>query len=789
MAPLPPPLADQVTPFARRVSVNSPTAEYDYLASNPTPPTSPFPQDPNHSTSAQRENHPPSRTQTKRPRRNIGPYQLTRTLGSGSMGKVKLAVNNDTGEKCAVKIIPRKAPVHKNAPKDESRDIRIHREIALMMLLDHPYIVSLKEAMVMPHHYYLFFEYVSGGQILDYIISHGKLKEKQARKFARQMLSAIEYCHRHSVVHRDLKIENILITEEGDIKIIDFGLSNLFSTHSQLSTFCGSLYFAAPELLSAQEYTGPEVDIWSLGIVFYVLVCGRVPFDDPNMPALHAKIKKGNVSYPSWLSKECKHLLTRMLVTNPAERANMAELLRHPWINKGYDEPVDIYYPTRQPIQLPLDTNVIQRMKGFEFGNDEKIKSDLEELLSNEGAPPEPFSPKIKDLRKKAFFKNRHSNESGVTNQPLISIYYLVQEKMERERLAEEAKYVCSLPAAQHSAGPDVIPEIVLDTTHEPEKPELTSPAGKSIRFERGRSSNAPTPKSSNVLRRLSSAVRPGKPPLFHRFSQGPERGSSPVKSGYGERFSRRISRLITRHVSMQEPKLRNSMSELDALVTKPPKSPLAQDISTTPPAPSPPAADFAKLPTHSEEEIAVDNHLTAKSMSLKGLFSVATTSTKKAKLINRDLIRALDKLNVRWKEIDGYLECIYLDSPDGANITQATFNSHDSSDTDAIASPEHREAIPRLPESTDAEHLRIQAARSATASKLANPPNKHSPEDGLLKPAEPKAEAAQIVRFQISLVKIRVVLRLHGIQFRRLEGPSWEYKSICSQILHELKL
>lgn len=193
MAPVPPlssPM-DQVTPFARRVSVSSPTAEYDTVASNPTPPASPFQPDTGYSSPAQREARSPSRTQTKRPRRNIGPYQLTRTLGSGSMGKVKLAINNDNGEKCAVKIIPRKAPVHKNAPKDESRDIRIHREIALMMLLDHPYIVSLNEAMVMPHHYYLFFEYVSGGQILDYIISHGKLKEKQARKFARQMLSAI----------------------------------------------------------------------------------------------------------------------------------------------------------------------------------------------------------------------------------------------------------------------------------------------------------------------------------------------------------------------------------------------------------------------------------------------------------------------------------------------------------------------------------------------------------------------------------------------------------------------
>lgn len=138
--------------------------------------------------------------------------------------------------------------------------------------------------------------------MLDYIISHGKLKEKQARKFSRQISSALDYCHRNSIVHRDLKIENILISKTGDIKIIDFGLSNLFAPRSHLRTFCGSLYFAAPELLQAKAYTGPEVDVWSFGIVLYVLVCGKVPFDDQSMQALHAKIKKGVVEYPNWLT-------------------------------------------------------------------------------------------------------------------------------------------------------------------------------------------------------------------------------------------------------------------------------------------------------------------------------------------------------------------------------------------------------------------------------------------------------------------------------------------------------
>lgn len=215
------------------------------------------------------------------------------------MGKVKLATHNITGEKLAVKILPR---TMSTAPKDASKETRTLREAALSMLLHHPYICGMREMIVHQHHYYMVFEYVNGGQMLDYIISHGRLRERVARKFARQIASALDYCHRNNVVHRDLKIENILISQSGNIKIIDFGLSNLYDPVSHLGTFCGSLYFAAPELLNAKVYTGPEVDVWSFGVVLYVLVCGKVPFDDQSMPALHAKIKRGLVEYPAWLS-------------------------------------------------------------------------------------------------------------------------------------------------------------------------------------------------------------------------------------------------------------------------------------------------------------------------------------------------------------------------------------------------------------------------------------------------------------------------------------------------------
>ncbi|KAF9050634.1 Pkinase-domain-containing protein [Hymenopellis radicata] len=239
--------------------------------------------------------------------------------------------------------------------------------------------------IVHANHYYMVFEYVNGGQMLDYIISHGRLRERVARKFARQIGSALDYCHRNNVVHRDLKIENILISQTGNIKIIDFGLSNLYDPIAHLSTFCGSLYFAAPELLNAKVYTGPEVDVWSFGVVLYVLVCGKVPFDDQSMPALHAKIKRGLVEYPVWLSAECRSLLSRMLVTNPAARAPLSEVLSHPWMVRGFNGPPENHLLHREPLRSDeLDPHVIQGMMGFEFGAEQDIEKNLVNILESE---------------------------------------------------------------------------------------------------------------------------------------------------------------------------------------------------------------------------------------------------------------------------------------------------------------------------------------------------------------------------------------------------------------------
>ncbi|ODV91160.1 hypothetical protein CANCADRAFT_20657, partial [Tortispora caseinolytica NRRL Y-17796] len=372
-------------------------------------------------------------------RHSIGDWTFTQNVGAGSMGKVKLAINSETGEYSAVKIVPRISK--KSNSQDPNKDLRTMREAAISSLLHHPHICNLRQLFLMTNHYYLVFEYVNGGQMLDYIITHGRLKEKQARRFARQIVSAVEYCHRNSVVHRDLKIENILISATGDIKIIDFGLSNLYSPQSLLNTFCGSLYFAAPELLNARRYVGPEVDIWSFGVVLYVLVCGRVPFDDQSMSALRGKIRNCEIEYPVWLSPSCKDLLCRILVVNPHNRATMAQIFEHPWMNKGYTEPIDVYMPNRTPLSLPLDDNVIQSMAEFEFGDAKTIKSDLTRILSS------PEYQESCNIWRRIKEKNERNGPSTVPTgsssdyldptrayDPLISLYYLVRERLDRTK-------------------------------------------------------------------------------------------------------------------------------------------------------------------------------------------------------------------------------------------------------------------------------------------------------------------------------------------------------------------
>ncbi|KAF9331150.1 Protein kinase [Podila minutissima] len=261
----------------------------------------------------------------------IGPYMLLETLGVGSFGKVKRAVHSLTGHTVAIKII------NKNKVVNQDMFARVKREIQYLKLLRHPHIIKLYEVISTPTSIYMVIEY-AGGELFNYIVDNTRLSEDEARRFFQQIVCAIEYCHRHKIVHRDLKPENLLLDPSMNVKIADFGLSNIMTDGDFLKTSCGSPNYAAPEVISGKLYAGPEVDVWSCGVILYVMLCGRLPFDDDYIPLLFKKINGGIYSLPSFLSPETKYLLTSMLVVDPLKRITIAEIRQNAWFNVGLPE-------------------------------------------------------------------------------------------------------------------------------------------------------------------------------------------------------------------------------------------------------------------------------------------------------------------------------------------------------------------------------------------------------------------------------------------------------------------
>ncbi|XP_031193675.1 serine/threonine-protein kinase MARK1-like [Mastomys coucha] len=161
------------------------------------------------------------------------------------------------------------------------------------------------------------------GEVFDYLVAHGRMKEKEARAKFRQIVSAVQYCHQKCIVHRDLKAENLLLDADMNIKIADFGFSNEFTVGNKLDTFCGSPPYAAPELFQGKKYDGPEVDVWSLGVILYTLVSGSLPFDGQNLKELRERVLRGKYRIPFYMSTDCENLLKKLLVLNPIKRGSL----------------------------------------------------------------------------------------------------------------------------------------------------------------------------------------------------------------------------------------------------------------------------------------------------------------------------------------------------------------------------------------------------------------------------------------------------------------------------------
>uniref|UniRef100_A0A8C5C383 non-specific serine/threonine protein kinase n=1 Tax=Gadus morhua TaxID=8049 RepID=A0A8C5C383_GADMO len=298
---------------------------------------------------------------------HIGNYRLLKTIGKGNFAKVKLARHILTGREVAIKIID----------KTQLNPTSLQK----VSVSNAPNKVQLFEVIETEKTLYLIMEYASGGEVFDYLVSHGRMKEKEARAKFRQIVSAVHYCHQKHIVHRDLKAENLLLDADSNIKIADFGFSNEFTMGSKLDTFCGSPPYAAPELFQGKKYDGPEVDIWSLGVILYTLVSGSLPFDGQNLKELRERVLRGKYRVPFYMSTDCEGILRRFLVLNPTKRCTLEQIMKDKWMNVGYEG--DDLLPHIEPVEDYNITSRIEVMVGMGYSRDE-IKDALTTQKYNE---------------------------------------------------------------------------------------------------------------------------------------------------------------------------------------------------------------------------------------------------------------------------------------------------------------------------------------------------------------------------------------------------------------------
>lgn len=402
----------------------------------------------------------------------MGHYNVGATIGQGTFGKVKVATEVLTGEKVAVKILEKE----KICEKDDLE--RVVREISILKVLRHPYIAQLFEIIETDKELYLIMEYACGGELFDYIVSRQKIGEAEACLLFQQLIAGVEYFARMNITHRDLKPENLLLDQEKRLKIVDFGLSNSYKTGQKLKTPCGSPCYAAPEMLQDLEYNGLSVDIWSCGVVLYAMLCGFLPFDDPNTSALYQKIIKGEYQKPKFLSQAATALISGILNVNPSERFGLDEIKNSPWFKS-----------VSQSIKSGVDLNENQDFI------DENVLESVEKLGLNS------------DAVKKSVNKKKNDYNS--------TVYYLLVNKKEREaKCGRLSAKKLKIQAKQ-------------EIFHKVERVESRKPKKVEQKVVVKRNSNTKSP----VKIHLSGNSKPSTPSKSPRKPQSPRKSVSPVKT------------------------------------------------------------------------------------------------------------------------------------------------------------------------------------------------------------------------------------------------------------------
>ena len=263
----------------------------------------------------------------------LSDYEIKETIGKGTFSIVKLGINKITNEKVAIKILKKKK-MQKNKDK-----LRLEREINILKRLHHINLIKIHKISEESDNYFIVMEYCENGELFNYIVAHERLSEEETAYFFYQLINGLDYIHHKNIVHRDLKPENLLLSQGNILKIVDFGLSNYYYPEEQLlSTPCGSPCYASPEMVCGNKYNGFKIDVWSCGIIIFAMICGYLPFEDPNNEILFKKIMKCKVDYPEYLSEEVLDILNKIIVIDPNKRINIEQIRQHPFYLKGKNE-------------------------------------------------------------------------------------------------------------------------------------------------------------------------------------------------------------------------------------------------------------------------------------------------------------------------------------------------------------------------------------------------------------------------------------------------------------------
>ncbi|EGG07247.1 uncharacterized protein MELLADRAFT_77643 [Melampsora larici-populina 98AG31] len=328
--------------------------------------------------------------------KKIGPWKIGRIIGKGSSGRVKIAKHRVTGQYAAVKIVPKhmllssRMSVNEAGAKADKMLLGIEREIVIMKLIEHPNVMRLYDVWETGSELYLIMEFVEGGELFDYLVNRGKLHEDEALHYFQQIICGVDYCHRFNICHRDLKPENLLLDNQRNIKIADFGMAALEASDKLLETSCGSPHYASPEIVSGLTYHGSSSDIWSCGVILFALLIGRLPFDDENVGLLLNKVRVGKFYMPPELSRDAQSLIRGMLTVNPERRMTMDEIKSHPWFTRLAPRPQPDYIAPPTPDQITkavgtaseLDYDIVSNLQTLWFGASEE--SIVKALISDE---------------------------------------------------------------------------------------------------------------------------------------------------------------------------------------------------------------------------------------------------------------------------------------------------------------------------------------------------------------------------------------------------------------------